>query len=228
MASRMHNCPLYGWLWLVMVVIGKVELIVWVLYKEVGVSLSLSLFLHFSLYSSHLYFSSFFIPLFLPCSFYCLFFPRLFSFLSCFASSLYHLSPYRFPLSPFLSLPLPSSLTLSLIYSIPFSLLPLYRFLLSYLFLLSRLSLPPSLLSAPILPPHPSSLQQRLTPSTLLRYSCKVPEDRNFGIVKSDGKWSGLVGELVEGRADVVVTALDHNDKRAKAVSFLSGLREIG
>ncbi|XP_050736975.1 glutamate receptor ionotropic, kainate 4-like [Eriocheir sinensis] len=59
-------------------------------------------------------------------------------------------------------------------------------------------------------------------------YSCKLPADRNFGIVTGDGKWTGLVGELVEGRADVVVTSLDHNDERAKAVSFLIGLREIG
>lgn len=65
-------------------------------------------------------------------------------------------------------------------------------------------------------------------PTLYIRYSCKLPEDRNFGIVTDDGKWTGLVRELVEGRADVVVTALDHNDNRAKAVSFLIGLREIG
>ncbi|KAK8404744.1 hypothetical protein O3P69_007767 [Scylla paramamosain] len=59
-------------------------------------------------------------------------------------------------------------------------------------------------------------------------YSCRLPWDRTFGVMDADGSWSGLVGELVEGHADVVVTALDHNDERAKAVTFVTGLREIG
>ncbi|KAK4316820.1 hypothetical protein Pmani_012074 [Petrolisthes manimaculis] len=58
-------------------------------------------------------------------------------------------------------------------------------------------------------------------------YECQVPGDGSFGTLV-DGKWSGLVGDLVEGRADVAMTSLDHNTARASVVSFTAGLREVG
>ncbi|KAG7158354.1 Glutamate receptor ionotropic, kainate 2-like 15 [Homarus americanus] len=58
-------------------------------------------------------------------------------------------------------------------------------------------------------------------------YSCRVPEDGKWGAL-SDGKWNGLVQEMVEQRADAVVSSLDHTGARAKAVHFVTGLREVG
>ncbi|XP_071519965.1 glutamate receptor ionotropic, kainate 3-like [Panulirus ornatus] len=58
-------------------------------------------------------------------------------------------------------------------------------------------------------------------------YSCRMPEDLNWGSL-TDGKWNGMVRELVDQKADVVVTALDHNTARAKAIDFVTGLKEVG
>ncbi|XP_045620274.2 probable glutamate receptor [Procambarus clarkii] len=59
-------------------------------------------------------------------------------------------------------------------------------------------------------------------------YACRLPEDGAWGSQSPDGRWNGLVREVVEGRADVVVASLDHNQARAKAIDFLFGLKEVG
>ena len=43
-----------------------------------------------------------------------------------------------------------------------------------------------------------------------------------------DGKWNGMVGDLHNGWADVVVTSLDNSASRAQVVDFLIGLQTIG
>ncbi|XP_064099245.1 glutamate receptor ionotropic, kainate 1-like isoform X2 [Macrobrachium nipponense] len=58
-------------------------------------------------------------------------------------------------------------------------------------------------------------------------YKCYKPPDGKFG-VKSKGVWNGLVKEVLDDRADVVVTSLDHNNVRREAVDFLLSLREVG
>ncbi|KAK4287573.1 hypothetical protein Pmani_039357 [Petrolisthes manimaculis] len=50
-------------------------------------------------------------------------------------------------------------------------------------------------------------------------YTCKSSPDGEFGDFKS-GRWSGLVGEVVEGRADIIVTILDSTPARSKVLDF--------
>ncbi|XP_069950500.1 probable glutamate receptor [Cherax quadricarinatus] len=59
-------------------------------------------------------------------------------------------------------------------------------------------------------------------------YTCRKPVDGTFGSMSQDGAWNGLVREVVKGRADVVVTSLDHTEARARALDFITGLREVG
>nr|XP_053644075.1 probable glutamate receptor [Cherax quadricarinatus] len=67
-----------------------------------------------------------------------------------------------------------------------------------------------------------------LIPGTPSRYTCRKPVDGTFGSMSQDGAWNGLVREVVKGRADVVVTSLDHTEARARALDFITGLREVG
>ncbi|XP_076063836.1 uncharacterized protein LOC143038484 isoform X2 [Oratosquilla oratoria] len=50
-------------------------------------------------------------------------------------------------------------------------------------------------------------------------YTCRQPEDHEFGVF-DNGSWSGLMGELVEGRADVAVASLDNTYHRTQYVDF--------
>ena len=34
-------------------------------------------------------------------------------------------------------------------------------------------------------------------------YTVKKPPDGSYGAIKSDGSWSGLVGELIKKKADI-------------------------
>ncbi|XP_068245224.1 glutamate receptor ionotropic, kainate 2-like [Palaemon carinicauda] len=58
-------------------------------------------------------------------------------------------------------------------------------------------------------------------------YKCYMPPDGKFG-TKSGEVWSGLVKEVLDDRADVVVTALDHSDVRREVLDFPLSLREVG
>ncbi|XP_069986865.1 glutamate receptor ionotropic, kainate 2 [Penaeus vannamei] len=58
-------------------------------------------------------------------------------------------------------------------------------------------------------------------------YTCRLPPDYKWGSLEN-GQWNGLMKEMVSGRADVVVTSLDHNSARAKDVDFAMGLRKVG
>lgn len=74
--------------------------------------------------------------------------------------------------------------------------------------------IPPSLtLARPLPPAH--------------RYTCRLPPDYKWGSLEN-GEWNGIMKEMVSGRADVVVTSLDHNSARAKDVDFVTGLRKVG
>ncbi|KAK4318349.1 hypothetical protein Pmani_010647 [Petrolisthes manimaculis] len=50
-------------------------------------------------------------------------------------------------------------------------------------------------------------------------YTCKSSPDGEFGDLKG-GRWSGLVGEVVEGRGDIIVTGLDSSPARSKVIDF--------
>ncbi|XP_037787636.1 probable glutamate receptor [Penaeus monodon] len=58
-------------------------------------------------------------------------------------------------------------------------------------------------------------------------YTCRLPPDYKWGSLEN-GEWNGIMKEMVAGRADVVVTSLDHNSARAKDVDFVTGLRKVG
>ncbi|XP_047488107.1 probable glutamate receptor [Penaeus chinensis] len=52
---------------------------------------------------------------------------------------------------------------------------------------------------------------------------CRVPPDGEWGALR-DGVWTGAVGEVVRGHADVAVAALDHTYDRSKVVDFPFGI----
>ncbi|XP_064099385.1 glutamate receptor ionotropic, kainate 2-like [Macrobrachium nipponense] len=67
------------------------------------------------------------------------------------------------------------------------------------------------------------TLQDRLG----FTYSCRQPPDGLWGN-PTNGVWNGLVKELLDNNADVVVTALDNSNARVRVLDFLLGLKEIG
>ena len=54
-----------------------------------------------------------------------------------------------------------------------------------------------------------------------LNYSIVPIEARNFGNLDTNGTWTGLVGELAYGRADVALASLDMRLDRASVIDYL-------
>ena len=52
------------------------------------------------------------------------------------------------------------------------------------------------------------------------------PKDRQWGSVGSDGKWTGIIGALVEDRADVGIASFYVTPSRSKVVEFSPGITE--
>ena len=52
--------------------------------------------------------------------------------------------------------------------------------------------------------------------------------DGEFGVLKPNGKWTGMVGELTTGDADLVTLTLDNTNARAQVVSFLVPIDHTG
>ncbi|KAA0195184.1 Ionotropic receptor 195, partial [Hyalella azteca] len=54
-------------------------------------------------------------------------------------------------------------------------------------------------------------------------HTCKyiTPKDGEYGALRSDGTWSGAVGELVAGRGDLIISSLDNTIARSRAIHFL-------
>ena len=48
-----------------------------------------------------------------------------------------------------------------------------------------------------------------------------IPPDREFGAMKDDGSWSGMVGLTNAGLADLIVASLDNTVARGTVVNFL-------
>ena len=55
-------------------------------------------------------------------------------------------------------------------------------------------------------------------------YDLYVVPDNKYGLLDKNGRWNGLVGELVEGRADFALQALSITSLRASAVLFTSNV----
>ena len=49
----------------------------------------------------------------------------------------------------------------------------------------------------------------------------EIPADGQFGAMKKDGSWSGMIGMLVKREADVSASALSINVPRSQAVDFV-------
>ncbi|XP_068235927.1 probable glutamate receptor [Palaemon carinicauda] len=60
---------------------------------------------------------------------------------------------------------------------------------------------------------------------TNFTFNCHHVKDGGFGDI-SDGKWTGMVGEVYRGEADIVVANLDLTPKRATVVDFLNGVSQ--
>ena len=57
-----------------------------------------------------------------------------------------------------------------------------------------------------------------------LRYTIDSPADRSYGNLDKNGTWSGMIGELANGRADVSLARLYIRPDRAKVVDYLDAV----
>ncbi|KAF2366759.1 Ionotropic glutamate receptor L-glutamate and glycine-binding domain [Trinorchestia longiramus] len=65
----------------------------------------------------------------------------------------------------------------------------------------------------------------RILQNTLgFTYTCWLPSDPTWGTTR-DGKWTGMVGAMLNREADVIVAPLDNTVERAGVVTFTIGLR---
>ena len=62
----------------------------------------------------------------------------------------------------------------------------------------------------------------------LLSCHTSPPPDRQFGAIQEDGSWSGIVGEVKSGRADLVVVTLDNTFARSEVLNFLVAIDRSG
>ncbi|XP_050735872.1 glutamate receptor ionotropic, kainate 4-like [Eriocheir sinensis] len=51
-------------------------------------------------------------------------------------------------------------------------------------------------------------------------YSCNRSPDGEWGVLRPDGVWSGMIGELVRGAADVIVGNVDQTLQRSMVIDF--------
>ena len=66
-------------------------------------------------------------------------------------------------------------------------------------------------------------LSQRLNFS----YTVTKPPDGEWGVLKSDGSWSGMVGQLETKEVDLAVADFTVTEERSKAITFSNPLDEI-
>lgn len=53
-----------------------------------------------------------------------------------------------------------------------------------------------------------------------IKFSMYIVEDNKYGGIGSDNKWDGMIGDLVNGKADLAVAALTPTEGRARVVDF--------
>ena len=66
-------------------------------------------------------------------------------------------------------------------------------------------------------------LSQRLNFS----YTVTKPPDGEWGVLKSDGSWSGMVGQLETKEVDLAVADFTVTEERSKAITFSNPLDDI-
>ena len=57
--------------------------------------------------------------------------------------------------------------------------------------------------------------------SIIHRCQFSSPPDLQWGVLRENGSWTGMVGEVVADRGDVIAATLDNSVDRARALDFL-------
>ena len=60
------------------------------------------------------------------------------------------------------------------------------------------------------------------------RCECHPAPDRQWGAVDDEGSWSGMVGEMLAGKGDIIVATLDNTLARGRVLDFLAPLDLAG
>ncbi|XP_034948980.1 ionotropic receptor 25a [Chelonus insularis] len=63
---------------------------------------------------------------------------------------------------------------------------------------------------------------KKLAESMKFDYELVIPEDNSFGSKTPDGKWNGLVGDLVRGQTDIVIASLTMTSEREEVIDFVA------
>lgn len=59
-------------------------------------------------------------------------------------------------------------------------------------------------------------------------YTFIIRHDKSNGAKGSNGKWSGMIGDVMDGRADLAITDLTITAEREEAVDFTSPFMNLG
>lgn len=71
-------------------------------------------------------------------------------------------------------------------------------------------------------------LLQKFATDLGFTYDLSRVEDGTWGVLSANGSWNGLISELLEHKADIVVTSIKINSERQKAVDFTVPFLETG
>uniref|UniRef100_A0A0B6XZK1 Ionotropic glutamate receptor C-terminal domain-containing protein n=1 Tax=Arion vulgaris TaxID=1028688 RepID=A0A0B6XZK1_9EUPU len=71
-------------------------------------------------------------------------------------------------------------------------------------------------------------LLEQVSKLTKLSFTLSVRTDRKYGNKLPNGSWDGLIGDIVEGRADVAVGPLTETSSRSKVVDFSTPFMNFG
>ncbi|XP_077541601.1 glutamate receptor ionotropic, kainate 3-like [Haemaphysalis longicornis] len=72
------------------------------------------------------------------------------------------------------------------------------------------------------------SMLERLAEILGFQYQLRVVEDGHFGTEPEPGKWNGMVGELLAGRADLALAPLTMTSRRSAVLDFTAPFMTLG
>ena len=71
-------------------------------------------------------------------------------------------------------------------------------------------------------------LVKELSQQLGFNYVLKLSDDGHFGQQDGSGKWNGMIGELVDGTADLAAASLTITAKREQAIDFTHPFMNLG
>ncbi|XP_059150219.1 glutamate receptor 2-like [Physella acuta] len=71
-------------------------------------------------------------------------------------------------------------------------------------------------------------LLERISRHLNFEYTFKLVEDKNYGTRLPDGSWNGMIGELLNGKADIAIAALTITEVRERFVDFSKPFMNLG